>query len=613
MKITPRAYQQEAHDAVIDWFKKSTSPCLVEAATGSGKSVIVSMIAETLHELSGGKRVLCLAPSADLVLQNAEKFETTGYPFSIYSASAGQKSLRHPVIFATPLTFKKVARRLATEFTGVVIDECHGITESIKTIIEDMRSGNPSLRVCGLTATPYRMGEGFVFAEDHKGNTISEHQARDPYFAKQVYEIGAKYLINQGFLTPPVVGCINAERYDTSGLVVQSNGSFSSKSVDQAFVGWGRKTAAIVADVVSQSQDRDGVMIFAATVDHAKEVLASLPPDLSRMIGGDVNTKKDDRRRLVNDFKVRKFKYLVSVGTMTTGVDFIHVSVIAVLRRTESVSLFQQIIGRGMRLCDGKDNFLLLDYAGNIEALCPDGDLFAPEIKAAYHSDGKTFINAECEECGAVNKFSARENPDDLDIDTNGYFLDIDGDRIESEYGFVPAHYGRRCCGMVKSGHEYVRCSHYWTSKECPTCQHMNDITARRCESCRTELINPNDKLIADFKIQKRDPSMLQTDELLQMEVIPTVSRAGNKMVRVEMMTTERSFDVFLMPEHANDWVRSKHDKFYEVTDGYTVKPRTVTYKKEESGMYDIKGYNLPSDKEQLKQELLKGGYTGEI
>ena len=613
MKFTPRAYQQEAHDSVIDYFKTCTSPCLIEAATGAGKSLIISMIAETLHNLSGGKRVLCLAPSAELVTQNAEKFKTTGYPFSIYSASAGQKSLRHPVVFATPLTFKKVARRLAHEFTGIVIDECHGITNTIKEIVSEMREGNPNLRVCGLTATPYRLGGGFVYAEDHKGNPIPDHQSRDPYFAKQVYEIGAKYLIEQGFLTPPLVGNINAERYDTGGLVVQSNGSFSNKSIDQAFVGWGRKTAAIVADIVSQSTDRKGVMIFAATVDHAKEVTASLPPDLTRMIGGSINTKKEDRKRLVEDFKEQRYKYLVSVGTMTTGVDFTRVDVIAVLRRTESVSLFQQIIGRGMRLHDGKDNFLLLDYAGNIEALCPDGDLFAPEIKAAYHSEGKSFINAECEECGANNEFSARENLDHLDIDVNGYFLDLDGNRIMAEQGAIPAHYGRRCQGMVKAGREYVRCSHYWTSKECPACDHMNDITARKCEQCREELINPNDKLIADFKIQKRDPSMLQTDELLQMDVIPTVSRSGNNMVRVELMTTERSFSVFLMPDHDNARIRSKHDKFHDATNGYQEKPRTITYKKEDSGMYDIKGYNLPTDKETLKAELLKRGYIGEV
>ena len=76
--IHARPYQQEAHDAVIEHWKRSTLPCVVEAATGAGKSVIVAMLAHTLHKLSGGKRVLCLAPGAELVMQNAEKYKAIG-------------------------------------------------------------------------------------------------------------------------------------------------------------------------------------------------------------------------------------------------------------------------------------------------------------------------------------------------------------------------------------------------------------------------------------------------------------------------------------------------------------------------------------------------------
>ena len=317
LKLTPRYYQIDAHDAVIDWWRHTTDPCVVEAATGSGKSIIISMLAKTLHDLSGGKRVLCLAPSRELVLQNSEKYGAIGEPFSIYSASIS-KSLRHQVIFATEGTFKSVAKRLGDQFAGVIVDEAHRITPTIKNIISDMREGNHTLRVCGLSATPYRLNDGFIFAVDTDGNAIHETQTRDPYFKKLVYYIGAKDLIKQGYLTPVVVGDINAENYDTSHLEIQRNGQFKQSTIDQAFEGWGRKTAGIVADVVAQSQGRAGVMIFAATVRHAEEVLASLPPGNSRMIGGTTNTKKADRERLVNDFKAQKYKFLVSVGTMTT-------------------------------------------------------------------------------------------------------------------------------------------------------------------------------------------------------------------------------------------------------------------------------------------------------
>ena len=94
-----RPYQQKAHDQIIDWIRRTTEPCCIEAATGAGKSHIIAALAETVHRISNGKHILCLAPSAELVIQNSEKYEATGNKFSIFSASAGSKSLRHPVEF----------------------------------------------------------------------------------------------------------------------------------------------------------------------------------------------------------------------------------------------------------------------------------------------------------------------------------------------------------------------------------------------------------------------------------------------------------------------------------------------------------------------------------
>ena len=302
--LVPRWYQESAHDAVINHWRASTLPVVVEAATGAGKSVIVAMLAKTLHDLSGGKRVLCLAPSAILTEQNHEKYLAIGEKASIYSASIS-KSLRHQVIFATPLTFKKVARRLGGEFAGVIVDECHGITDSIKQIIEDMRQSAPTLRVCGLSATPFRMQTGFIFGVDPDGKALNESVARDPYFHQCVYSIGARMLLDLGFLTPLRAGAINASKYETDGLKVQSNGQFSAATVKAAFEGWGRRTAAIVADVVAQTQDATGVMLFAATRQHAREVMASLHPDNSALIDGE--TPKAEREKIVKNFKAGKF------------------------------------------------------------------------------------------------------------------------------------------------------------------------------------------------------------------------------------------------------------------------------------------------------------------
>lgn len=141
-----RPYQQEAHDKAIEHIKQSSSPCVIEAATGAGKSHIIAALAQTIHRISKGKHILVLAPSAELVAQNRAKFLLTGSPASVYSASIS-KCLKNPVVFGTPVTVKNSISKFGKRFACVIIDECHGITPTVKTIIEDIKKQNPLLRV----------------------------------------------------------------------------------------------------------------------------------------------------------------------------------------------------------------------------------------------------------------------------------------------------------------------------------------------------------------------------------------------------------------------------------------------------------------------------------
>jgi len=392
--MTLRPYQQEAHDEVIKWIKKLTEPCLIEAATGAGKSHIIAAIAKSVHEISGGKNILCLAPSAELVVQNREKYLLTGNNASVFSASVGEKSLRWPVVFGTPMTVKNQIKKFGSQFAMVVIDECHGITPTIKKIISEIKEKNPMLRVVGMSATPYRLGTGYVF--DQWPNGRKEEQANSPYFRRLVYRITAPKLIEMKYLTRPVVGQIGGEKYDTINMTLNARGQFEASDIDRAYHGQGRKTSKIIADIVSKSANRLGVLIFAATVRHAKECLESLPQELSAIVTNE--TDKADRERILAGFKAKKIKYLVNVAVLTTGFDAPHVDVIAMLRATESVGLMQQIIGRGLRLDEGKEDCLILDYAENIVRHCPDGDLFTPQVKAKGKEDAK-ILKCRCPMC----------------------------------------------------------------------------------------------------------------------------------------------------------------------------------------------------------------------
>jgi DNA repair protein RadD len=587
-----REYQQEAHDAIIGWIKKNTKPCCIEAATGAGKSHIIAAVADTIHSYSKGKHVLCLAPSAELVKQNSEKFKATGEKCSIFSASAGEKSLRHPVVFGTPGTVMNSIKRFGNEFAAVVIDECHGITPTVKSIIEEIKKVNPHLRVIGLSATPYRMGTGYIFGFYPDGKPVPLSKTKDPYFEACVYRIHARTLIDQGFLTEPTIGQPTVDGYKTLDMQLNSRGQFDAEAVDRAYHGQGRKTSAIMADVVAQSQFRRGVMIFAATVKHAKECMESLPPNMSALVTGD--TPKKERDAVIRDFKSAKIKYLVNVSVLTTGFDAAHVELIAILRATESVGLLQQIIGRGLRIDEYKETCLILDYAENLPRHCPDGDVFNPKIEVTKGDKEDSSINCICPLCNVENEFSPRPNPQEHIIDKNGYFVDLDGQQITTEWGGMPAHYGRRCGARVTIAGERIQCTYRWTFKPCPHCKEENDIAARYCTKCKGEIVNPNDKLKIEFKAMKRDPTKKQTDNVVTWDKRSHIARSGKENWKIDVVTEYRSFSYFIMKEPNNGFAMNDLNALNEL-DG--TKPMTITYQlNPETTYYRVFAYNRPAD-----------------
>lgn len=613
MNYTLRPYQLNAVTAALQEIRRSLEPCLIEAATGAGKSMMVADLSIKVHAMSG-KKTLCLQPTKELVAQNYEKFLLTGEPASIYCAALHKKDLRHKVIFASPGSFKSVVKQVGSQVGVVIVDEAQGMTPTVRAIIDEIRAVNPNVRVIGLTGTPYIMGGGYIYRMDENGKAMSDQQAKDPYFMKKVFSITAPELIEMGFLTRPVMGALGVIGYDTSGIDFSASKKELEAQIDRAFMGDGRKTSEIMADVVHQSRGKRGVMIFASTIQHAEECMRSLPPELSRIVTG--KTKPGVRDQIIRGFKDQKFKYLVNVAILTTGFDAPHVDVIAILRKTESIGLMQQIIGRGLRLFDGKDYVLILDYAENVEAHCPDGDIFRPDVRASLGAGSSGVpINVICPTCRSENQFSSRKNDEGHAIDSEGYFVDLAGSRVmvdTAELGGdgkpiklpMPAHFGRRCQAFHphRDGHSY-QCKQRWSSKKCPdsSCAADNDIAARYCTTCKGEIIDPNTKLRIDFKRQKKDATQMQCDEVIGCYGRYGVSQRGNKQYVVEFTTPYRTFTVYYQTESKYASGQKEWARYLAVTEGLQLHPETITYKKDSiSGMYRVYDYNQPADSDGL-------------
>ena len=597
-----RDYQQSAVDAIINSISKSTDKVMIEAATGAGKSHIIAAVASWISKQTD-KKIICLAPSKELIEQNHSKYIATGNKASFYSASV-VKCMRHQVVFATPMSFKNGIHKFIDNVSAIIIDECHNIGNTVKNIVKELKDHNDNLRVIGMTATPYRTKKGYIFLENIKGEKNTIENAIDPYFDKLLYRITAHDLIDKGFLTAPIIG-ESKESYDTSNLKLNSMGKFDNRVIEQTFEGKGRLTAEIIKDIVFKSANRKGVLIFCSTIDHAKEALESLPKGLSCIVTG--KTNKRSRENILKRFKSGELKYLVNVAVLTTGFDAPHVDVIALLRATESPGLFQQIIGRGLRLHDNKKDCLILDYAENIIRHCPDGDLFDPDLDVKYSSASVEKIKILCPFCNNHNDFIPVVDLKNINFDEYGYETDLNGNRLTDDEGrYLSIHHGRRCQNYIKVENELVQCSHRWNSKECPECNESNDITARKCINCGTEIIDPNKKLTLDFKKFKSSPRNKQTDLIVSINADQKISMKGNDLLVIEFQTEYRNFKSYHTPLYESKWEKlfgkikfemyATIEETKHLINDHKDDFKTVTYQKKESGFYEIYGFNGPHD-----------------
>lgn len=568
---------------------------------------MIAYLSKQLHDMSGGKRVLVLAPSATLVKQNYEKFLLTGMKASIFSASAGVKSTRHYIVFATALTVRNSISRFkkhGTEgYCAVIVDECHGMTPTIRAIIDEMREANPNLRVIGLTGTPFTTEKGYIYRIGPEGTTNGDDVTRDPYFLRCVYCVSAQEMLAEGFITPMQVAPININ----PNPVLLPNGCQQPAYRDMAHIGWGDKTAQVVADTLEQAHDIfGGVMFFAASISHCEEIMASLPVEKSGMVTGEkcmLRGKPAERDQVLKAYRDLEIRYLSSVGALTTGFDVSHTSVIALMRDTSSASLLEQILGRAWRLDDRKPHSIFLDYVGAAEKHFPDGNIYTPLIKAKTAPGTGVGREFHCPDCAFVNTFTVKEEYQDWpSVDAAGYCLDSFGEQVMTEYGPQPIHYGRRCFGII-GGMErgkYDRCNYRWTSKECAQCGEHNDIAARNCSACKARLVDPNEKILLDFKAHKKDPYQVQTDVVLSMDTKESISARGNRTIRADIKTPHRQFSLYFLPDAKggkplDDWRKFQTAREFG-------KPDTVSYVKDrDSGFFRALAYNMPADVEPTK------------
>lgn len=401
-----RPYQEQAVGAVLEYCAEGGGTPLVEMATGCGKSLVIAELCRRLLRQFDGFRILSITHVKELIVQNFEELKEVWplAPAGIHSAGVNYKALslytnresQKQIIFAGIQT----AHRVADQFGSVdvlIIDEAHLVGRNAASMygkfIALLLSINPNMRVVGLTATPFRLGSGRL------------DQGDGALFDRLVFTYGIADGVRDGYLAR-LVSKATETGFDLTG--VQKAGGEYVQAQLQVAVDKEETTRRAVEESIAYGRGRKSWLAFCSGVEHAFHVRNEIRRRGFSCETVTGKTPSEERRRILEDFKSGKLRCVTNNSVLTTGFNAPGVDLIMALRPTASASLYVQMMGRGTRCAQGKDNCLVLDFAGLIRTHGP-----VDQVKPPGESKGGGVAPIkECPQCHSLLHASLMVCPD---------------------------------------------------------------------------------------------------------------------------------------------------------------------------------------------------------
>ncbi|EKB16210.1 EcoAI/FtnUII family type I restriction enzme subunit R [Aeromonas veronii] len=410
-----RYYQDIAIERVLKAISQGQDRILLTLATGTGKTFIAFQLAWKLFhsrwnindwksegEPARRPRILFLADRNILANQAFNSF--SAFPEDALvriSPDEIRKKGRAPkngniffTIFQTFMTGTDTEGKPAPVFGDypadffdlIIIDECHrGGANDEGNWRDILNYFKPAVQL-GLTATPKRKDNVDTYA----------------YFGEPVYSYSLKEGINDGYLTPFRVRqhatTLDEYIYTSDDKVIQGEverGRVYTEQEINRIIEIGAREKKRVEIFMNEIDQRQKAIVFCATQEHAlavrdliNQMKKSKHPDYCHRVTADDGALGEQWLRDFQDNEKSIPTILTTSQKLSTGVDARNVRNIVLMRPVNSMIEFKQIIGRGTRLCDGKDYFTLHDF-----------------VKAHHHFsdsewDGEPLPAEVCERCG---------------------------------------------------------------------------------------------------------------------------------------------------------------------------------------------------------------------
>ncbi len=390
--IELRYYQQDAKEAFYDHLtKRDDNPCIVIPTAGGKTPVIASICADAVNLWQG--RVLVLAHVKELLEQTADKLNKMcpEVRYGIYSAGLGRREKSAPVIIAGIQSVFRRAEEMGA-FDLVLVDEAHMIPPDgdgmYRQFLAEAKTVNPEVRVGGLTATPYRLKTGPICTPDGILNHVC-------------YEVGVRELMARGHISKVTSKDAKAKA-DLSKVDIR-RGEFDSEQMESAF-NQDDLVEAACREIVERAGGRKSILIFTSGIDHGEhvtQVLRRLTGEEVNFLTGETDTWRRDE--ILDQFKEQAYRWLVNVNVLTTGFDAPGIDCVALLRSTLSPGLYYQMVGRGFRLHQGKENCLVLDFGGNVTRHGPVDKITARKNRMPGRGGNNGKTCPQCDEVVASN------------------------------------------------------------------------------------------------------------------------------------------------------------------------------------------------------------------
>lgn len=346
-----RPYQEEIVHKVVASFDEGNKRAFYIVATGLGKTVIAATIARQLWT-RGCHRILILCHATDLALQLEQGFwpqMTKNIPTSVFFDGLPPRNTEGISFGLYQSLYGYLPGIDPDQFDVVIVDEAHhALAHGFRTCLEHLK---PKFLI-GMTATPWR-GDG---------------QSLTTIFGDPVAKVSLVDGMAMGYLSK-VDYRILCDNVDWDNMQSMSEQRLSIKDLNKRLF-LPQRDEAVISELKAAIQEVSNprIAIFSPSIEHSNrfaEMLSAAGIPCAALSKVD----KSERRRRLLAFASGTYQAICAVDVMNEGIDIPDVNILIFLRATHSRRIFVQQLGRGLRLSEGKDKVIVLDFVSDIRRM----------------------------------------------------------------------------------------------------------------------------------------------------------------------------------------------------------------------------------------------------